>query len=148
MISAFVAEPSPELSAVWSKILPTVPVLDMGPPTVMPPSRISSTTDPSVPEAVIPSVTTIRESLSWIKMPLLTTPVLVALREAIFVSILSNEVPIPFVALNTSAVVAPVILRSVTSSPARLSVIAPAVAVSVTVPPASIMLNKISVPAV
>ena len=64
------------------------------------------------------------------------------------VSISSDDVPIPIVALKTSAVVVPVILRSVTSSPARLSIIAPAVAVSVTVPPASIILNKISVPAV
>ena len=74
-------------------------------------------------------------------------PVFVAVTEATFVSISFDEVPMPLAALKTSAVVVPVILRFVTSSPDRLSVIAPVSAVRLTVPPALIILKAISVAA-
>jgi len=53
----------------------------------------------------------------------------------------------PLVALNTSTVVVPLIFKSATNSPTKLSEIAPASAESFTVPPALIMLNAISVAA-
>ena len=56
--------PSPELSAVCNKILPTLPVLASVPLTVSAPSRRSSTILPPVPDAERPPGATVSASLS------------------------------------------------------------------------------------
>ena len=135
--------PSPSAS---SRMLP-LPCALVSSATVKEPLIVLITIGPlpAPVTAPLPPLPTIRASASWTKIPPLV--LLVATRIAMFVSMSSDEVPMPCFALSVTVGVDPV--RFASSSPAvSPSVMAPSVAITSIVPSATRMLSITLFPAV